>query len=70
MHVFSLIADGSLSILNYKDFRVETSDKKIKGVTEYQLSKIVDNYTRISVECLYFVRQSLDAIGTETDAIL
>ena len=69
LHVFSLITDGSLSILNYKDFRLETSDKKIKSVTEYQLSKIVDNYTRISVEYLYFVRQSLDAIGTETDAI-
>lgn len=69
LYVFELMVDGQLTIQNYKDFRRDTADKKIKNITEYQLSKIVTHFDVISVEYLFFVQQTVSNIADDVSGI-
>lgn len=69
LHVFNYMLDGQISIKNYKDFRADTADKKIKNITEYQLSKIVSHFEVISVEYLYFILQTVKGIAKDRTGI-
>lgn len=69
LYIFELMVEGQLTLQNYKDFRNDTTDKKIKNITEYQLSKIVTHFEVISVEYLFFVRQTVDGIEDDIAGI-
>lgn len=69
LHIFEFMVDGRLTLQNYKDFRVDTQDTVIKGITEYQLFKIVSHFELISVEYLYFIIQSVSVISFDVTGI-
>lgn len=67
--VFTYIQDGSLSISNYRDFRMHTADSAISDLAEYHLSRIINRHEEISSEFLFWLLQTAKGIPNDKSGI-
>lgn len=60
--IYEFIARGELSLQNYRSFRETCSDKKITGISEYKLKQIINSFSDVSMEYLFYLCNYLERI--------
>lgn len=63
LKIFTLAADGTLTLKNYKEYKSITSDGKIRDLPEYSLLKILQCFGTVSLEYLYYVKEVCSSIA-------
>ena len=67
--VFMCMVDGQLSIKNYKSYKSDSDKKFLQNMSDYQLQKIVTQFSSISLEYLYLIEQTVKGIPSDTTGI-
>lgn len=61
-YIFSAIAVGELSLQNYKEYKLNSEEKRIIALSEFKMRRIIEFYESVSCEYLFYVSSYVQSI--------
>ena len=68
--VFSDVSIGVLTLENYKDYKANTDNKKIKSLRDYQFARIIESHATVSHELLYTVYEYVSSLQSNREGMI